>query len=158
MPNRAHETEICWVEAAEILDSRGWPTLTASVGLANGTRAAASVPAGASTGRFEAAERRDFDGDRYGGRGVRAAVASIEGEIQAALLRTDARAQGHSTAPSPRCTVQSTKAGSVPMQYWPFRWPRRALLLQAAGRHFTDISAHSIGMTELPECFIFPCP
>ena len=63
--------------AREILDSRGNPTVEASVFLADGTVGVASVPSGASTGIYEAHEKRDGDGDRYLGRGVTDAVCSI---------------------------------------------------------------------------------
>ena len=56
------------IEAMEILDSRGNPTVRVVVGLSDGTRAAASVPSGASTGENEAVELRDNDPKRYGGK------------------------------------------------------------------------------------------
>lgn len=56
--------------ALEILDSRGWPTLSVTATLADGTQGSASVPSGASTGRFERPERRDGDMTRFHGRGV----------------------------------------------------------------------------------------
>ncbi len=63
--------------AREILDSRGNPTVEASVFLADGTVGVASVPSGASTGIYEAHEKRDKDKKRYGGKGVTDAVCSI---------------------------------------------------------------------------------
>jgi enolase len=77
------------LSALEILDSRGRPTLAVTVTLADGTRAKAGVPSGASTGSREAAELRDGDKSRYEGRGVLAAVANVDGEI-ADLLRSRA--------------------------------------------------------------------
>jgi enolase len=74
------------VSALEILDSRGRPTLAVSVRLADETTARAGVPSGASTGSREAVERRDGDPDRYEGKGVLGAVASVNGEL-ADLLR-----------------------------------------------------------------------
>jgi enolase len=73
------------VSALEILDSRGRPTVQAKVTLADGTVAVAGVPSGASTGSREAAERRDRDTARYGGLGVRGAVAAVGGEIASRL-------------------------------------------------------------------------
>jgi enolase len=70
--------------AAEILDSRGRPTVSAACTLAGGA-AAASVPSGASTGTAEALELRDRDPQRYGGFGCRKAVAQVNGEIHGAL-------------------------------------------------------------------------
>jgi len=65
------------ISAIEILDSRGNPTLETTVELSNGAVASASVPSGASTGRFEAHELRDGDKSRYGGKGVLKAVANV---------------------------------------------------------------------------------
>jgi enolase len=72
------------VLAWEALDSRGTPTVACEVALADGTAGQAIVPSGASTGAHEARELRD-GGDRYGGRGVRAAVANVEGELAAVV-------------------------------------------------------------------------
>ena len=69
----------------EVLDSRGEPTVCAQVQLSTGTAAAAAVPAGASTGQYEAAELRDNEPLRYGGRGVLRAVENIERVISPAL-------------------------------------------------------------------------
>ena len=88
------KTEITAVTAREILDSRGNPTVEAEVHLSDGTVGRASVPSGASTGSFEAHERRDGDEHRYGGKGVRDAVLSITKQISPALLGTDATCQG----------------------------------------------------------------
>ncbi len=77
------------VAGREILDSRGNPTVEADVVLACGARGRAAVPSGASTGSLEAVELRD-GGTRYGGKGVRDAVASVDGEIAAAVRGLDA--------------------------------------------------------------------
>ena len=58
------------VEAMEILDSRGNPTVEVTVYLEGGAEGSAAVPSGASTGEHEAVELRDGDSDRYGGKGV----------------------------------------------------------------------------------------
>ncbi len=71
--------------AREILDSRGNPTVEVEVLLDDDTVARAAVPSGASTGAFEASEKRDGD-SRYGGKGVLAAVAAVEGEIADSLV------------------------------------------------------------------------
>jgi len=73
----------------EILDSRGNPTVEVEVVLDSGARGRAAVPSGASTGQFEAVERRD-GGDRYGGKGVADAVASVRGELAEAVRGLDA--------------------------------------------------------------------
>lgn len=77
------------LEALEILDSRGRPTVSATCRLARGAAAAASVPSGASTGAAEALELRDGDPGRYGGLGCRRAVSNIEHILQPALRHRD---------------------------------------------------------------------
>lgn len=81
------------VVAREILDSRGNPTVEVEVVLDDGTAARAAVPSGASTGAFEASERRDGDAARYNGKGVLAAVASVEDDIAPEILGIDASEQ-----------------------------------------------------------------
>jgi enolase len=71
--------------AREILDSRGNPTIEVDVLLDSGASGRAAVPSGASTGAHEAVELRDGDKSRYGGKGVRQAVANAEGEILDAI-------------------------------------------------------------------------
>ncbi|MBI1351954.1 MAG: phosphopyruvate hydratase [Actinomycetales bacterium] len=78
--------------AREILDSRGNPTVEVEVLLDDDTVARAAVPSGASTGAFEASERRD-GGDRYGGKGVLEAVAAVEEEIAPEVVGLDATEQ-----------------------------------------------------------------
>lgn len=73
------------IQALEILDSRGNPTLEAEVVLDDGSVGRAAVPSGASTGEREAVELRDGDARRYLGKGVTKAVARVNGEIAAAL-------------------------------------------------------------------------
>jgi len=70
-------TIVRFVRAREILDSRGNPTLEAEIELSDGTRAAAAVPSGASTGKYEAVELRDGDPSRYNGLGVLKAVKNV---------------------------------------------------------------------------------
>ncbi|MGH7862340.1 MAG: phosphopyruvate hydratase [Candidatus Dormibacteraceae bacterium] len=81
------------VHALEILDSRGNPTLQVTVDTAFGS-GTAKVPSGASTGAHEASELRDGDPGRYGGKGVLAAVANVNGEIADRIEGTDASDQG----------------------------------------------------------------
>ena len=73
------------LHAVEVLDSRARPTLTVTLATDQGGTVRAGVPAGASTGSREAVERRDGDPARYGGQGVRGAVAVVNGEILDAL-------------------------------------------------------------------------
>ena len=77
------------ITAREILDSRGTPTIEVDVALDSGEIGRAAVPSGASTGAHEAVELRDNDPARYGGKGVRTAVAHVEGEIFDALSGRD---------------------------------------------------------------------
>jgi enolase len=84
---------IALISAIEILDSRGNPTVCATVHLESGITASASVPSGASTGEREAVELRDGDPARYGGKGVLRAVANIEGEIASAIRGIEATDQ-----------------------------------------------------------------
>ena len=78
------------LEAREILDSRGNPTVEVDVVLESGARGRAAVPSGASTGTREALELRDGDTRRYGGKGVEKAVGHVNGEIARALRGQDA--------------------------------------------------------------------
>nr|WP_279671735.1 phosphopyruvate hydratase [Flexivirga meconopsidis] len=79
--------------AREILDSRGNPTVEVEVALDDGTIGRAAVPSGASTGQFEAVERRDGDKKRYGGKGVEDAVDAVAEEIAPRVLGYDASEQ-----------------------------------------------------------------
>jgi enolase len=79
--------------ALEVLDSRGNPTVEVEVLLSGGAVGRALVPSGASTGRHEAVELRDGDPGRYGGKGVRQAVANVVDVIGPELLGTDAADQ-----------------------------------------------------------------
>ncbi len=78
------------VEAIEILDSRGNPTVEVKVFLADGSEGQAAVPSGASTGVHEALEMRDGDKARYNGKGVLKAVENVNGEIDDELFEMDA--------------------------------------------------------------------
>ena len=89
----AAATEISSVAGRQVLDSRGNPTVEVEVALEGGARGRAIVPSGASTGRHEAVELRDGDPDRYGGKGVGAAVGHVDGEIAAAARGLDAADQ-----------------------------------------------------------------
>ncbi|MCI4665188.1 MAG: phosphopyruvate hydratase [Neomegalonema sp.] len=80
------------ITAREILDSRGNPTVEADVVLEDGSLGRAAVPSGASTGAYEAVERRDGDA-RYGGKGVMGAVEAVNGELFDAVAGMDATEQ-----------------------------------------------------------------
>jgi enolase 1/2/3 len=81
------------ISGREILDSRGNPTVEVDVRLESGAFGRAAVPSGASTGTHEAVEKRDGDKKRYSGKGVREAVAAVNGEILDALSGIEAEEQ-----------------------------------------------------------------
>lgn len=83
-------SQILTIEALEVLDSRGNPTIEAIVCLEDGTVASAISPSGASTGTKEAHELRDGDKKRFHGKGVLKAIENIEGEIAQTLIGMDA--------------------------------------------------------------------
>jgi enolase len=86
-------TEIVWLHAREVLDSRGNPTVEAEVGLDGGALGRAIVPSGASTGEHEALELRDGDQKRYLGKGVLKAIDHVRDVIAPTLLGMDASDQ-----------------------------------------------------------------
>ena len=73
------------IHARQILDSRGNPTLEVDIKLNDGSFGRAAVPSGASTGEHEAVELRDCDSHRYQGKGVRKAVANVQGPLSKML-------------------------------------------------------------------------
>ena len=86
-------SQIKKINAREVIDSRGNPTVEADVYLASGAMGRAAVPSGASTGALEALEMRDADDSRYLGKGVQKAVKNIIEHIQPALIGADALRQ-----------------------------------------------------------------
>ena len=88
-------TTIASVQGLEVLDSRGFPTVLVRVCLSNDLVATAMVPSGASTGAFEAIEKRDISSDRFHRKGVASVVASVNGEINRALQGKDPFEQAH---------------------------------------------------------------
>src|SRR5690606_20281153 len=81
------------IHAREVLDSRGNPTIEVEVKLKDGATGRAIVPSGASTGEYEALERRDGDKSRYGGKGVLQAVEAVKGPLADLLIGADATDQ-----------------------------------------------------------------
>ena len=94
-------TSIVDIRGLEIIDSRGNPTVAATVTLEGGATGYAAAPSGASTGSREAVELRDKEPQRYGGKGVRHAVGHVNGELRAALLGHD----GADQAGIDRCMI-----------------------------------------------------
>ena len=86
-------TTIKSINAREILDSRGNPTIEVDLQLNDGTHGRAAVPSGASTGSREAVELRDDDPSRFGGKGVLRAVANVNEIIASKLRGHDVRDQ-----------------------------------------------------------------
>jgi enolase len=86
-------SDIVNIEAYEMLDSRGNPTVRAEVFLSDGSRGIAFSPSGASTGSREALELRDNDPLRYSGKGVLTAIKNVNGEIKDSLMGVDATDQ-----------------------------------------------------------------
>jgi enolase len=87
------KTKIQSINAIEILDSRGNPTVEVDVFLENGISGRAAVPSGASTGKFEAVELRDGDKNRYNGKGVLKAVHNVNDKINKVLIGLDVNDQ-----------------------------------------------------------------
>jgi enolase len=87
-------TAILDIHGRQILDSRGNPTVEVDVLLEDGSFGRAAVPSGASTGAYEAAEKRDGDKSVYLGKGVLGAVASVNDDIAEAIVGMDAEEQG----------------------------------------------------------------
>ncbi len=86
-------TSIKKLQALEILDSRGNPTVQVTLTLESGKSGTAKVPSGASTGKREAVELRDGDENRYGGKGVLKAISNVLNVIQPAVIGFDAADQ-----------------------------------------------------------------
>ena len=86
-------TAILDIHARQILDSRGNPTVEVDVLLEDGSFGRAAVPSGASTGAYEAVEKRDGDMSKYMGKGVLQAIEAVNGPIYEALLELDAEDQ-----------------------------------------------------------------
>ena len=168
------ERAIEGILAFEALDSRGTPTVACSVTLAGGARACATVPSGASTGRHEAHERRD-GGERYGGRGVRDAVAAVNGEIAARLHGYDAADQavidaalrdldgtpnlgrlgGNAVlAASVACALAAAEAARVPL--WQLLDPSPSPLLPRPMVNVLSGGAHAARAVDVQDVLVIP--
>ena len=100
------KTAIHSIHAMEVLDSRGNPTVAVEVKTEGGARGCAMVPSGASTGKYEAYEKRDGDATRFHGKGRLSEVQAVEGEIATALLGMPADRQAEIDALL--CTLDGT--------------------------------------------------
>lgn len=106
------------VVGREIIDSRGNPTVEATVGLTDGTFANAAVPSGASTGAYEAVELRD-GGDRFNGKGVKKAVANISKIISPEICGMSPLTNVQSITNYQSLTGAKTRKILVQMRYLP---------------------------------------
>jgi enolase len=113
------------IDAFEILDSRGLPTLRVTVELDDGHRGTASVPSGASTGAREAIELRDGDAARYRGKGVLNAISNVCTRIQPHLKGFEATHQAKIDEALIQLDGTENKSDSVPMPFSasPWQWP-----------------------------------
>jgi enolase len=109
----------------EVLDSRGMRTVQADVILDNGLMGRATAPAGASTGKREAAELRDGDAKRYFGKGVLGAVRNVRSEIARALAGKDPTEQKGIDGTLIELDGTANKAAWALMRLWQFRWLSR---------------------------------
>jgi enolase len=166
------------VHGREILDSRGNPTIEVELTTSGGHVARAAVPSGASTGSREALELRDGEDDRYGGKGVRRAVAHVNGEIaeavrgsellgveeQGALDRalvaldgTDTKARLGANAllgVSLAAAHAAARAAGLPL----YRWlgGDEATLLPAPMMNVLNGGAHADNSVDLQEFMLYP--
>ena len=116
------------VEAFEVMDSRGNPTVMAEVTLDTGHVASACAPSGASTGSREALELRDGDSSRYLGKGVLTAVANVNGPIAECLIGQDATDQRTIDRLMIEAEVPRIRLSLAPTRSLLFRWRMLKLL------------------------------
>ena len=127
------------VQAREILDSRGNPTVEVEVGLASGVVGRAAVPSGASTGQYEAVELRDQDKNRFNGRGVLRAIANVDELIAPEVVGLDVLDQNGIDAIM--CELDGTNSAWVPMPSLVFLWQWPGLAPTTWEYRFIVISA-----------------
>ncbi len=163
------------VTAREILDSRGNPTVEASIVLEGGTVGIASVPSGASTGSFEAHELRDGDEKRYLGRGVTAAVAGIgrtvapaltglcateQGEIDRLLLELDGTENKHKLGANATLAVSLAVARAASAWYhlplYRYLGGVKARVLPVPMMNILNGGAHAANNVDIQEFMILP--
>jgi len=163
------------VKAREILDSRGNPTIEVEVVLADGTAGVASVPSGASTGKYEAVELRDGDKSRYRGLGVLKAIEHVNSEIASTIAGMSALEQAaidqrlielDGTANKARLGANAllatslalAKAGAsfrgVPL--YRYLGGARANLLPVPMLNILNGGKHALGSTDFQEFMIMP--
>ena len=163
------------IQAREILDSRGNPTVEVDVFLEDGAFGRAAVPSGASTGAYEAAELRDGDADRYEGKGVLRAVDAVNLEIFDALAGADAFDQAgvdldlielDGTANKSRLganailgvsmSVARAAADSAEMPLWRYLGGVQAHLLPVPMMNIINGGAHADNALDVQEFMVMP--
>jgi len=163
------------IQAREILDSRGNPTVEVDVILEDGAFGRAAVPSGASTGAYEAVEMRDADKDRYDGKGVLKAVDAVNFEIFDAIVGADALDQAgidqdlielDGTANKGRLganailgvsmAVARAAADSVEMPLWRYLGGVHAHLLPLPMMNIMNGGAHANNALDVQEFMIMP--
>lgn len=163
------------VTAREILDSRGNPTVEAEVFLSGGAHGRAGVPSGASTGTFEATEKRDGQKDRYGGRGVGQAVQAVCGILNDAVYGADASdtrridallTAADGTAQLSRCGANAVlgvslaaaraAANALHLPFYRFVGGAQADLLPTPMMNVLNGGAHAANTLDVQEFMIMP--
>jgi enolase len=169
------KTTIRQVQAWEILDSRGRPTVAAAVELEDGTRAQAHAPSGASTGRHEALELRDGDPWRYGGKGVLTAVDHVNDLIATAVRGIDARDQsavdhrmieldatpnksmlGANATLAVSCAVARAAAMAMGVPLWKWLAADRAASMPVPMVNILSGGLHAGGNIEFQDFLVYP--
>ena len=163
------------IQAREILDSRGNPTVEVDVTLEDGAVGRAAVPSGASTGAYEAVEMRDGDKDRYNGKGVLKAVDAVNFEIFDAIVGADALDQagldqdlieldgtnnkgrlGANAILGVSMAVARAAADSVEMPLWRYLGGVHAHLLPTPMMNIMNGGAHANNTLDVQEFMIMP--
>lgn len=159
------------IDSLEILDSRGRPTVAAFVELSDGTRAQAHAPSGASTGKHEALELRDGDPARYGGKGVRKAVAQVTERIAPLLIGRDAADQagvdtairsleglGANATVAVSCAVARAASLSQKLPLWKYLAQGRAARMPLPMVNILSGGAHAGRNIEFQDFLVYPDP
>ena len=163
------------IQAREILDSRGNPTVEVDVTLEDGAVGRAAVPSGASTGAYEAVEMRDGDKDRYNGKGVLKAVDAVNFEIFDAIVGADALDQagldqdlieldgtsnkgrlGANAILGVSMAVARAAADSAEMPLWRYLGGVHAHLLPTPMMNIMNGGAHANNALDVQEFMIMP--
>jgi enolase len=163
------------VHARQILDSRGNPTVEVEVALRSGAQGRAAVPSGASTGEFEATELRD-GGERWLGKGVTRAVASVDGEIAGAMAGMDASDQqrldqalialdgtpnksrlGANAILGVSLAVAQAQAAEEGLPLWRYLGGESARVLPVPMMNVLNGGAHADNKVDFQEFMVVPC-